>query len=194
MRKTLATVLMALTLASCSNETPSTKLKFANPGALVELCETMLCRPPGFTVPLVQDDGRPFEMLFQHPIPIAQERFISLFPGETIYVEAEAKDGHLVNWKAVESNTNPDKTLIFTLEQSAELRGMLLNVTNPFPQMLKYHVEMMLPNSEDLHKTSSCPVVPNGGQGYEIWPNAIFQLVFHDFRLIESDQNVSCEY
>ncbi|MGH6934391.1 MAG: hypothetical protein ACREEE_18400 [Dongiaceae bacterium] len=119
---------------------------------------------------------------------------ISLYPGETIYVEAEEKNGQLENRRVVTDNSNPDRTLVLKLEQLPAPLGMMLNVTNPFQEMLKYHVEMMIPGEDKLRQTSSCPVVPNGGQGLEMWPHPISQLVFHDFRMLEPEAEMRCEY
>ena len=71
----------------------------------------------------------------------------------------------------------------------------MLVVTNPFDKRVKYHAGMMLPTGDKLLKTSSCPVLGGGRMAFESWPNAIFQLVLFDFRLLdEGGQQMACEF
>jgi hypothetical protein len=165
-----------------------------NPEELRKLCETMLCRGPG-SVRLTLDNGEPFETRFGFPRSIVQNEWVSIHPGETVFVEAEVRGERLVNLKAVESNDNPDRTLTFEFSQELSPANMMLIVTNPFNSPVKYHAAMMLPSDDKLRKTSSCPVVANGGKAFEAWPHAVFQLVLFDFRLLDSNATtMSCEY
>lgn len=160
---------------------PSTAQERANPEELRKLCETILCREPG-VVRLTLDSGKPFETNFDLPVPITQHGWISIFPGETIYVEAQAHGDRLTNFRAVKANDHPEKTLTFEFSQKVGPPNMMmLVVTNPFKKSLKYHASMMLPTSDKLHKISSCPVLGDGRMAFESWPNAIFQLVLFDF-------------
>ena len=167
----------------------------ANPEELRKLCETILCREPG-VVRLTLDSGKPFETKFDWPRPITQNGWISIFPGETIYVEVEAKGDHLTNFRAVKTNDHPEKTLTFTFSQKVGSPSMmLLVVTNPFGRPVKYHAGMMLPSSDKVLKTSSCPVMGGGKIAFESWPNAIFQLVLSDFQLLEEGATqMPCEF
>jgi hypothetical protein len=163
----------------------------ANPEELRKLCETILCRKPG-VVRLTLDNGKPFETTFDAPVPIVQNERVSILPGETVFVEAEVSGDRLVNLRAVAAIEHPEKTLTFEFSQGAF--GMQLVVTNPFEKHVKYHAGMMLPSSEKLLKTSSCPVIGGGGSAFESWPNAIFQLVLFDFRLLDRTATMSCEF
>ena len=167
----------------------------ANPDELKKFCETVLCRKPG-VVRLTLDNGKAFETRFDLPRPIVQNEWISVFPGETIYVEAEASGNRLVNLRAVEAIEHPEKTLTFQFSQKPGPPSMMmLVVTNPFKQTMKYHASMMLPTSDKLAKTSSCPVGGGGRMAFESWPSAIIQLVLFDFRLLgEGTQQTACEF
>jgi hypothetical protein len=166
----------------------------ANPEELRKLCATILCREPGL-VRLTLDGGKPFETKFDWPRPITQNGWISIYPGETIFVEAAAKGDRLANFRAVKTNDHPEKTMTFKFSQEAGSPAMILIVTNPLARSLKYHAGMMLPTSDKLLKTSSCPVLGGGRKAFESWPNAIFQLVLFDFQLLdEGTTQMSCEF
>src|SRR5215813_8698388 len=167
----------------------------ANPEELRKLCQTILCREPG-VVHLTLDNGKPFETKLDWPQPITQNGWISVFPGETIFVEAEANGDRLTNFRAVKTNDHPEKTLTFEFSQKVGSPSMmLLVVTNPFGRSVKYHAAMMLPSSDKLLKNSSCPVIGGGKMAFESWPNAIFQLVLFDFRLqVEGTTGMSCQF
>jgi len=166
----------------------------ANPEELRKLCETVLCRKPG-VVGLTLDSGKPFEKKFDLPRPIAHDGWVSVFPGETIFVEAEVHGSQLINLRAVERNDHPEKTLSFQFSQDPGASSMTLIVTNPFEKNVKYHAGMMLPTGDKLLKTSSCPVLGGGRVAFESWSNAILQLVLFDFRLLdEGTKQMACEF
>ncbi len=154
-------------------------------------CAEILCRDP-MTVRLVTGSGETHETTFDQPLPIViKGKAVTIFPGEEIFVEAEVVGGRLVNLQAVEAVRSPVRTLTLNLAQQDD-GGMLFTAINPFPTLLKYHLQMMLPTSDALKKTSSCPVMPDGGFVFEHWPHPIFQLVLTDPRL---DAEASrCEY
>jgi len=156
------------------------------------LCEKILCRPPGTIVRLLLDNGTPFETRFDGPSPIVQAAFLNIFPGETLNIEAELEGDRLVSLRAVESISKPSQTLVLKMWQEPAKPDTYLRITNPFPAMIKYRAGMMLPDREDLLKTSSCPVMSDGGSAFEHWPQAIFQLVLADFRVLPSTAEPSC--
>jgi hypothetical protein len=70
---------------------------------------------------------------------------------------------------------------------------MLLKVTNPFSQSLKFNMGMMPLDSDKLLKTSSCPVMA-GGSSFESWPEPVFQVVLGNARFIDADKGqVACD-
>jgi hypothetical protein len=165
-----------------------------SPDEVRKMCETMLCRQSK-VVRLKLDNGKLFEKKFEAPWPIADKGWVSVFPDETVFVEAEVSGDHLTNFRAVKVNDHPEKTLEFELSQEAESPAMTLVVTNPFKRTVKYHATMMLPTGEKLLKTSTCPVMGGGRMAFESWPNAIFQLVLFDFRLLDEDAGqMACEF
>ncbi|MDP8266807.1 MAG: hypothetical protein P9M07_07695 [Candidatus Aceula meridiana] len=159
---------------------------------LEEICEGIYCRKVDFK--LKQEDGSVQDVSFSK-VPVAQEGAVVIFPGETIYLEADEGENSLENLRAVESLVNPDKTLVFKFSQEEDSAKMTLNVEkNPFSKAIKYHAEIVFPNGA-LQQTSTCPVRPGIGV-YELWPHPIFQMLLRDFRLFpEGDPAVEkCEY
>ncbi|NIO38738.1 MAG: hypothetical protein GTO41_00175 [Burkholderiales bacterium] len=157
------------------------------------ICEHTLCRPPQ-TIRLVMDDGRVFESSFAVENPIVHKGWVSIFPGETLLVEADRDGNRLVNLRAVKQMRDPDRTLELKFWQDKGKPDMSLKVNNPFPKAMKYHAVMVLPESDKLYKTSSCPVSA-GKIALERWPHAVFELLLFDFRLVEDDASKSrCKF
>lgn len=191
MRRALTPLLLAAICAAA----PAAAQDSSSREDLIALCETMLCRQPGI-VHLTLDDGRQQETRFDEPRPIIIDgERITVYAGETIFVEADLDGDRLVNLRAVEAIANPENTIVLELQQKVGKPYMLLTVKNPFPRPLKYHLLMLLPTDGELRRTSSCPVIANGGQAFESWPHAIFQLVLIEPRLLPAEStNLSCIY
>jgi hypothetical protein len=68
---------------------------------------------------------------------------------------------------------------------------MMLSLHNPFNRPLKFNMGIMPMGSDDLYKTSSCPIIAGGGS-YEMWPYPIFQVVLGDGRLMNPDDSTAC--
>lgn len=157
------------------------------------ICEHTLCRPAQ-TIRLVKDDGSVFESSFDVENPIVHKGWISIFPGETLFVEADRDENRLVNLRAVKQVRDPDRTLELRFWQDKGKPDMFLKVNNPFSKAMKYHAVMMLLDSDKLYKTSSCPVLA-GKIAFERWPHAVFELLLFDFRLVVDDTDKSrCEF
>ena len=151
------------------------------------MCKKVLCRQPT-PIRLRLKGGKAFETLFPQAMPIVSGGLVTILAGETVLIEATLKDAVLVDLVAVPKVIHPERTLVFKLTQEAGLAdglGMVLKVMSPFPGALKYRLGMMLPSSERVLKTSSCPV-DKGKPVYESWPHPVFQLVAADFRILDA--------
>ena len=131
------------------------------------------------------------------PTPIVSGGLITVLPGETVHVEAKVEAGRLTGLTAVPANTHPERTLVFQLRQAPDIAdgiGMVLEVESPFDGVLKYRLGMMLPKSNELSKTSACPL-HQGKKVFAHWSYAIYQIVATDFRLVdpESEAAKTCE-
>ena len=161
---------------------------------LKRICSEILCRP-SLDIRLRKEDGSIFESNTGVSLPIVQGGMVTIYPGEIIYLEADAGTEGLQNIRAVEKMSDPTRTMVLKFEQKSgqkfSERFMMLNFSNPFSRPLKYHASMMLLDGK-VHKTSSCPV-PAGLSAYEDWAQPIFQLILTDFRFV-SDKDTKCEY
>jgi len=154
-----------------------------------------LCRPP-VDIKLQKKDGSSFESNTGVSLPIVHVDTVTIYPGETIHVEAGLGKDSLENLRAVEKVADPSKTLTLTFKQEpagkkSKRPMMKLTVDNPFPKKIKYHTQVML-LSGNIIKTSTCPVGA-GQTSYESWPDPIFQLILTDFRFA-GEKEEKCEY
>lgn len=137
-------------------------------------------------------DGNTFSQTLPPPNPIVQFDYLYVFPGLTLYIEADVAGDKLVNLHMVPANVHPEKTLVLTFQQGGMggQYGMAFHIEQPFDRPLKYHAGIMMVETEDGHlkKTSTCPLAPKGGT-YETWPDPIFQLVLGEFRFLDPKSN-----
>ena len=163
---------------------------------LAALCQKDFCREAS-PIRLKLPNGETFAMTPTSPTPIVAGGMVTVYPGETVLVEATEEEGRLTRLTAVQTARHPERTLTFRLTQEASIgdgTGMVLKVDSPFAGVIKYRLGMMLPSREDLLRTSACPL--RGGQAsYEHWPHPIFQIVAADFRLVDSESKAAttCE-
>jgi len=159
------------------------------PPELITLCKTTLCRKP--TIHLNLADGQEFTDTQPFSLPILQDGWISIYPGEEIYIEAQIEKGELSLLRAVPALVNPDRTLVFKFHQRQGTTDMFLEVTNPFQSDLKFKFGMMLPDSDRVRATSSCPVSA-GLKLFEHWPHPIYQLVIGQGRALKKGDPRDC--
>ena len=145
-----------------------------------QMCAETACQR-NLRVTLKQKDGTLFDRTFEVFSPVVQELGITVVAGQTVYVEADIEKGRLVNLKAVDKIVAPEKTLTARFEQSPD-GGMMLRVTSPFEETIKFDMGIMPLDKDDLYKTSSCPI--NKGI-YEMWPEPIFLVMLGNGRVID---------
>jgi hypothetical protein len=184
-------------VASIITSQPSLGRSDAEMRAEIErLCQRVLCRKPS-PIRLQLPAGEVFEMTPTSPTPIVAGDLVTVYPGETIRIEAKVEADRLVGLTAVPEINHPERTLVFRLKQEPKIgdgTGMLLEVESPFAGVLKYRLGMMLPTGENLLKTSACPLHA-GKTVVEHWPHPIFQIVATDFRLVDPESTAAstCE-
>jgi len=159
------------------------------------VCSERLCREPT-PIRLKLPDGRTVELTPWAATPIVEGDRITVHAGETINIEATVENRRLVKLTAVAENTQPSRTLVFTLRQVPDIgdgTGMFLTVDSPFEEVVTYRLGMMLHDSDDFYATSVCPLHA-GVQSIEHWPHPIVQIVATDFRVVPSasEQAGSC--
>ncbi len=183
----LAVAILALLPSSVAGDTPDAgggRTEAAAPD-VAEVCQRLKCRQlPPFT--LRASDGREYPFDHLPPTPIAWDDVITIYPGEKLLIEATIRENRLGEFRPVEEAADPARTLSLSFEQRPGSSNMLLRVKSPFGRPVKYRAHMMLPDSESLVPTSSCPLIARGGS-FEQWPHPIFQLVLTDFHFIDAN-------
>jgi len=128
---------------------------------------------------------------YQSPIPaspfIVGPKILQLFPGESILLEVEEKDGAVINIKVVKENKHPDRTLEISFSQIVEKNKhamMMLKVKNPFKRSITYNAVIRLMKSENWVKTSIKPVAA-GLFGMEMWPDPIISIALNEWKFVQ---------
>ncbi|MFZ6875040.1 hypothetical protein ACO0LF_23500 [Undibacterium sp. Di27W] len=157
--------------------------------SLEELCKQTLCRTPD--VKLYLDPTHQFEAKAGNAVPLLMNNsLISVFPGETVFIEASIIDGAIKLEQAVSTNEHPERTLVFTFTQMEKQKDMLLEVSNPFPEDIKFKMGYMQTDSNKIFATSSCPV-RGKLKIFEHWPYPIYQLLITQAKVLsQSDKRV----
>lgn len=116
---------------------------------------------------------------------VFDDTILKVYTGEELFVELDFSDGKHIKTTVVDRVVYPEKTLRISLEQLSEdnvNQGTMLNISNPFDQVLEYQVIMNPFNENRYFETTTLPIQP-GLSNYEHWPEALTSLVFLDFRL-----------
>jgi len=157
-----------------------------------KLCQKVLCRAPtNVRVPL--KDGTVIEVPFEDVSPIVlQNGWVTILPGEEVHIALDVVGDVLRNPRAVKQPSEAPSTVSFRFTQDPSTGDTTLVVSSTLNRTIKFDLGMMLPDSERIRKTSSCPVLA-GQQSYEQWPHPIFQLVAARFRVLSSGAAMKCE-
>jgi hypothetical protein len=141
-------------------------------------------RPP-FELKLFVNDSTFYNAPMNASQYVYNKKTIQVFPGESLFIEAELSGDSLVNLKVVPENIHKEKTIKISFSQSVEGRihqQMILSVVNPFSKKLDYSAQINLLNQKKWVKTSIIPVLP-GLVSYETWPDLITTIALYDFCL-----------
>jgi hypothetical protein len=126
---------------------------------------------------------------YQQEVPkskyFVKEGTLQIFPGESLYVEAETNGNTITAMKVVKENLNPAKTIEIKFSQSVEGRKheqMVLEVKNPFDKELSYDAMMYIVGNNNWMKTSIIPIKPKL-MNFEMWNDVIITLVLNNWRI-----------
>jgi len=157
-----------------------------------ELCRKILCRAP-VNVRVLLKDRTIMEVPFEDPSPIVLPNgWVTILPGEEVHIALDVVGDVLRNPHAVKQPADSPPTVSFRFTQDPKTGDTSLVVSSTVNRPIKFDLGMMLPDSERIRKTSSCPVLA-GKQSYEHWPHPIFQFVAARFRVVPSDTTMKCE-
>jgi hypothetical protein len=128
--------------------------------------------------------GSVYEMDVAATPYVQNQTIVQIYPGETIYLEAEEKDGKLIlsSVKAIKDST---KTISVTCTQSVNKgnhENVMLKVTNPFNRSLTYSARMFHLKANKWLVTNVLPVRP-GLTSFEMWPDVIITFGLFDWQL-----------
>jgi hypothetical protein len=106
---------------------------------------------------------------------VLPNKAIQLYPGETIYVEIEQKDGIITTVTAVDKVKNPEKTIVISFSQTSKKKVhelTMLKIINPFPVDLIYKSKIFLLKQNRWVDTNVYPVAAKLS-AFETWPDII---------------------
>lgn len=109
---------------------------------------------------------------------------LSIEPGKKLVVRFKQEGNALTDPKVV---ANPaDKAPAPTFDFCAMGDNLVLATKNPFPKDLKFRALPRIKGRKDYFETSIVPVKA-GLFSFELWQDAIEELVLFDFKLIDAD-------
>lgn len=138
-----------------------------------------------FNLKLFVNDSTFYQALMKQTSYVIDNKMVQIFPGETLYIEAEIAKDSLVNLHIVPAIIHKDKTIIISFTQDHENnihKQMILKINNPFSESLVYDAHINLMKTKRWVRTSILPVQPNL-VGIEIWSDIITSMVLSDFYL-----------
>lgn len=139
-----------------------------------------------FTLKMPVSKETYYETHIQSSPFVVGPKILQLFPGESVFIEVEQKDGLITDIKSVRENTNKNKTLEISFRQNVENdkhADMVLKVKNPFKQDLSYEATIRLMKTEKWVSTSIIPVKA-GLVGVEMWPDVIISIALSELKFL----------
>ena len=150
--------------------------------------ENILTERPSFDLMLKIDDERFFKTKKPKLPYIVDNKYVTIFPGETLFVEADVVNDTIVKFTVVKEVKNKDKTIILKFNQTTKEENprehdyMLLTITNPFNKKLVYKTNIHLILQDRLTGTSTIPVMAKL-TNYVSWPDILGAIFLYDFVL-----------
>lgn len=130
------------------------------------------------------EDGSGRHARFQvAELPYVHGEMVTLLVGDEIAITGERVGDRLTHLRVAQSG---EPSIRFSFRQGAPLPpgAMGLMVTNGFADVLRYRAEMQALMREELHPTSTCPVLGGGRFALESWPHPIGALHVSELRFV----------
>lgn len=138
-----------------------------------------------FTLKLSVDSIQFYQQEINKSKYFVKDNVLQIYPGESLFIEAELNDNIIASMKVVKKNINPSKTIVVNFAQNVsdrENKGMMLQVSNPFNSNLNYDAMMYIVGKNRWIKTSIIPIKPKL-KNFEMWNDPIITLVLNNWRL-----------
>jgi len=152
-----------------------------------QVCAQVFCRAPTtFTLRLDEGTAMDFEV---EGIPIAFERDVNLFPGETVKLSVTIEDGEIksLNYDPETDDVTEAISVRFS-QNDDEPYGMMLVVKNSLKRYLRYKAFVAVPDQDGFIYTSSCPVGPDMS-AFESWPHPISHIILTNIHFVDVAQD-----
>ncbi|GAA5496419.1 hypothetical protein Rhal01_02602 [Rubritalea halochordaticola] len=126
---------------------------------------------------------------FEHRIEIPQiKRFksedgvLELFPGDTVHLEFQSKEGKLVDPKVVAKVTHPRRTISFSMTQDKDMT--CLSRSTHIQQTVAFDCIHRQLGSEDFYSTQLIPT-EKGLASFDSWSNTVWMLRLTNFEVTD---------
>jgi len=173
-RESPCSVLLALTVASCASNPPSSE----NRSQITESVARKAVKEPAPDCEAGHKDA-----LYNGTIFIR--------PGEVICVRLKMLGSVVVPAEIVEKG-GPADTLIIRMWQEKGDQATYLYIHNPLGRLLVYDASMLRLGASTFQHTSTCPVLSHR-IAFEQWPYPIATLVLANFVTKPDDGQIVCE-
>jgi len=157
------------------------------------ICGGNPCRENGISVRLKMEDGPDFTQSLPAGPAYIKDGTISIFAGETLYIETDHDDAGPKNPRVVFDVVHPESTFILHFAQlpTEESKvGMVLAVANPYDRPVLYNALIVRPKSPDFEPTSIIPVRPHL-LGIESWPYPIAEVLIGQMKFVDSGSDTA---
>jgi hypothetical protein len=137
-----------------------------------------------YKLKLPVDKNFVYEMDVPESPYVVNRNIVQIYPGETIYLEAETSSDTLV-LTSVKEIKYPEKTIVISCTQTVNKgkhERIILKVTNPFDKPLLYSATMFLMKTNKWVQTDVLPVEPKIAS-FEMWPDIVVTFGLSDWRL-----------
>ena len=117
---------------------------------------------------------------------VMNKNIVQIYPGETIYVEAEMVNDSMM-LRSVKEIMHPERTITMTCTQAVNKgkhQSVLLKVTNPFDKALSYSGSMFLMKNNSWVPANVHPVQAKLSS-FEIYPDVIITFGLSDWKFIQ---------
>lgn len=138
-----------------------------------------------FKLTLAVDDTNFYAADIKESEYVLKDNTVQIYPGESIFLEADFIGKDIKSIQCVKSITHPEKTITISFDQKVQGRKpeqMMLKVLNPFSANLVYKAHIYLLKQKKWVETDVLPVRPKIA-GYETWHDIIITIALSGWKL-----------